>query len=380
MEVLDKRVDSRVVLYFPPMVLVSCPRCNIQFQSINRLARHLASRRRRFRCGMYVGEVNFICDCGRRYTRIRTLKAHLESHRRNIIRSGREHLSTARSIRRTSQCIGFYNEDDDYENLEIIEGEVEGGERGGDYMNLSARTLPFAPADSLLPAGQDLSVNNVTLVPGISYSAFQEAVNHDMKLKALAQLYRYCLSACCTTRAYRELAGLDVIDPSCQVPKRRKDLRKFVMTSVASTSGWVTMQKFSLPVYKRIHVSPTPYITVHDALRIWLSLPVILLAVRDSMMNHLPENLLDENAYNDLIAKRSQAVHNGVHVYQSVADGSEYLPSVRACMDNFADAYSKALQDDIEVLVCTVGFYEDGYRKQKDSLVNQQMLCLILCR
>lgn len=346
---------------------ITCPRCKVQFGSTNRLSRHLRSRVRRFRCGIFSEPVRFTCECGRTYTSIRLIKAHLtRDHTRRGHREVGRGIPLNSNVTRTApREVGFYREDPDGVDDRAEEGDI-------------VTNLPPPRPNS---NGVSEPVHDATFsspAASFSYASFHELVNGNRRLKALSQLYKYCLTSACTVRAYRQLAELDVMDQSYLIPKQRRGLRSLIMDSVEETSGWVALQTFTLPSYRSLNISPTPFMTVMDALRIWLSLPIVLAQVRDSMMKHLPDNLIDVNSYEEMIQKQADDILRGSHVYETVADGSEYLPSIRACVDKFRSAYIKALEDDIEVIVCSVAFFEDGYRKQKDSLVNQHMFCLTL--
>lgn len=349
------------------MQTLTCPRCRRQFGSTNRLSRHLKSRTRRFRCGIFTQPVDFTCECGRSFNSIRMIKAHLtrdhtKPHHMITQRLNRDFALD--NSRKTHHEIGFYNEDGD-SAAEHTEQPV---------------IIDSANSSSLSDGNADC--NTAALIPPASfcYGSFVAAVNGSRRLRGLMQLYKYCLTSGVTVRAYRQLVELDVIDTTFQLPKQRRALRALIMDCAEETSGWVTLRSFTLPDYQLLNISPTPFMTVMDALRIWLSLPILLTTLRDSMMKYLPDNLIDLDSYDEMIDKQARDVTAGIHIYETVADGSEYLPSIRACVPKFRNEYIRALEDDIEVILCTVAFFDDCYRKQKDSLVNQQIFCLTLCK
>lgn len=298
------------------------------------------------------------------------IKTHLSrdhtrlSHRIPLVLSG-DHSSILNYSRAITRGIGFYDEN----STEDVDGHV-----GTEMSSTSC------------PAAHSSAPNSLTLHEGVPppttccYLPFYQDATADKRIMALTQLFRYCLASGCTVRAYRQLVELDVLDVSYVLPKKRQALRDLIMDRAEGACRWPTLHTFSLPCYRSMNIASTPFMTVMDALRLWLSLPVVLSAVRDSMIKHLPDNLLDFDLYDAMVKKQVDEIASGTHIYETVADGSEYLRSIRACVPKFESAYMKALEDDIEVIVCTVAFYDDSYRKQKDSLVNQHMFCLTLCK
>lgn len=311
-----------------------------------------------------------MCSCGGRYTRIASIRAHIRT-RHNRIR--RDQVPVVEGPRReTRREVGFYN-------LEVLEehGEVlQAPQLASNATSTGAIDTDVTPVIGATPN----ALASEAALNGFSYGFFHRALRDDKEMKALCGLYKYCLSSQCTVRIYRELVELDIVDATYQIPKKRQTLRKTVSDFIESNSGWVTMKTFTLPTYKKMHISPTPYMRVRDALRVWLSVPVIFSAVKESMLKYLPENLIDVAAYNDLIVQRNASIALGTHVYECVADGSEYLPAIKSCIPQFQDEVTQSFEDRIEVIVVTISLYEDSYRRQKDSLVNQKLFCVTLCK
>lgn len=351
-----------------------CPRCNLEAPSASKLHRHLSSRFRRLRCGAYEGVIDCRCCCGKNCNTIASLRRHLRRFHLVKCSSSNSRLHSFTFIPRKRLPANAYFESESSSNEEDRSVVEVHSPREDEHM------VPESLPSSYVPTFDAHAHNLCALEWTFDFRQFHLALEHNNRLRALSGFYHFCLESGCSVRNYRKLVRLQVIDPTLSVPKEIKNLRRYVETAFQELSGWPSMKLFRLPRnFNPLRMSPVAaYVDANDALRIWLSIPPILAAVRESMDRYLPENLIDEAEYDDLIRKRKIDIESGVHVYESVADGSEYLPTIRSCIPKFRDNYVKALEDNIEVIVCTLGCYEDSFRKQKDSLINQQLFCLTL--
>ena len=320
---------------------------------------------------MFKGAIRFNCSCGNRYSTIMSLKQHLRKVHLHFnpvynIRN-RFCMPLTRATRRHAP--GYYTEHS-LDELSL-----------GTHEEVVNDCNPPEYSSMLCPESSSIEedfVQHSTVPSTFSFTSFNNLLQFNTRLRALTNLYHFCLEAKCSVRVYRKLVELEVIDRSYSLPKQRKDLREIVRGTLEQVSGWITAKTMTLSTYGELHLSPTPYMCVLDCFRIWLSVPVILRAARESMNRYLPDNLIDLAEYDDLIRRREIDIETGIHIYENVADGSEWLPTIRSCVPNFRDAYVKALEDDIEVIVCSLGCYDDSFKRAKDSLINQQLFCLTL--
>lgn len=347
--------------------MLQCPvrNCNAIFRSIRHLCRHLQSVTKKRKCGLYKDFINFVCRCGTRLNTVAGIKRHATVRHRRHKNTKCAFINVTSG--RTAIEPGFYleqNEDD----FDFIEDDLDDIEGGGVE---SQRPLSLV---TLLHNATGIITNRSSF----NMWAFVEASAEDSRLSALSALYGHCLASRLSTRNYRDLVSLGVIDKTMRVPKTLNGLRSFVIGEVHDISGWISIESLSLHGYPPLNLSPTPYITVETALQIWMSIPQIVDNARDFNKRYLPADLVDIDLYDELTLQRTDRIRRGIHYYEHVADGTSYLESVKDNIPIFLDSYVQACEDDIETLVLPMAFYEDGFSKNKDSLVKQNMFCLTL--
>lgn len=188
------------------------------------------------------------------------------------------------------------------------------------------------------------------------------------------QLYRFCIEQNITVKGYRQLRKLPVFESCHDIPLNLKHLRRKVERYIEETFNWPPKR------IATIAGNDTPYMSIDDCLAVWLAVPCIVNAVRDWRQKYLPLNLVEVGAYETLFVDRSARIAMGTYSYETVADGAFYLENVRDAIPLFEEEYLRAVDDDIEVLICTVGLYEDNFGKNLNSLISQTLFCTTLSR
>lgn len=203
----------------------------------------------------------------------------------------------------------------------------------------------------------------------VDLSRLNNCPEHTMNL---LNLYRFCIERNITVKGYRQLRDLPMFEPYHDIPLNLKHLRRKVENYIETAFNWPRKRVVS------IAGNHIPYMSVDDCMAVWLAVPSIVRAVQDWGRKYLPSNLVDVDAYVNLIVDRHARVSRDTYSYDTVADGSFYLVNIRDAIPLFKEEYLRALDDEIEVLVCTVGLYEDNFGKNLNSLVSQTLFCMTL--
>lgn len=208
---------------------------------------------------------------------------------------------------------------------------------------------------------------------------YRQLLLHNPDLKVTFEVYMWCLDAKVKVGCYRRFRRLSVLPSNCNLPQGLQTLRNNVYETLKSLLGGDIVKTIDIG-YPWQELFPTPYINVLDAFSIWFSVPSIVSTVRKSNFRYLPRNLVDVGEFNALIARREVLVHADNYVYESVEDGSLYLPNIRDAIPLYKDAYIHAVHDGIEVILITLGMYEDTFSKNINSAVVQTIFTLTLCK
>jgi len=344
------------------------PSCNKHFNSLKKLSKHLNSTVRGSRCGAYTRDIEFLCQCGEICPNIAMIKAHA------LIHGARSNL--CEEVNSYEEIEGFNQEDE-----EVMESDLEGlncdealdigdalidGDSNVYHQDVVRSRDAYLPMETLPNSMRQLQVDR-----------YHYLLEGNGAIKAIIELYRFCLGAHSTNKAYKQLRSLSVFACQPYLPANYKDLRRQVETFLQMNIGWPAPSIFSVHSIAGKEYS-TPYLPVSCALSIWFAVPAILHAVKVWNAIYLPEDLMNEEQYAALLLERETRIGNGTHVYGNVADGSIYLENVRSAIPLFREEYTKAKADGIDVLVCNFGLYEDGFAKNLNSLVTQTIVTLTL--
>jgi hypothetical protein len=185
------------------------------------------------------------------------------------------------------------------------------------------------------------------------------------------EIYKISLECHLTEEAYKCIRSSSFFSDSL-LPARLKNVKKKMMNLVEKNFLPCINNTFDFDSYR------APGMSVFQAINIWISIPSFLQAIREKMATYLPANLVDESLYDALESSRLDSITFGTHLYRCTADGSEYLSAVRQNIPKFRAQYEKALDEGVETLVLSLGFYEDGFMKNLDSKVNLTLFCLTL--
>jgi hypothetical protein len=231
-------------------------------------------------------------------------------------------------------------------------------------------TLEVVPSDG---EALDVSFSTMRLVD------FDAILETTPRFKLLFELYQYCSDAHCTHKSYLVLRKLSVFNTYPWMPRSYKTLRNVVRRFIEQQ--WIhgdSMRLVDIGVEQKVY--RTPFLSISDALKLWLSVPAIVSSIRKYNSKYLPNDLLDVEEYDRLIQARVGRIRAGVHLYETVADGDEYLDNIRQGIPLFACEVRKAQEEGLEVLVLNFGLYEDIFAKNINSIVIQTIFCLTLSK
>jgi len=315
-----------------------------------------------------LGAIAFQCKCGDILDRVPLIRAHALIHAKVLHDdTDPDDFVAPDQVPRSPH----YGEGDEYsdeeEEKESEEGNVwylyeEAGEdTSSDTDDDHAGLLSMSVDTSCPTAPQSL---NMTM----DYS-----VDLSVRKQRVLQLYRYVIDSRLTTSAYKALLKLPIISNNGDVPKNLKDLRHQVESILAEDYGW-PLQRVHCSVANGISYR-TPYLSITDCLHIWFATPPILSALRSWQVTYLPRYLNDPKAFDDILLRRMLSPN---HSYETVGDGNWYIENVRDAIPLFESQYLAAIDDGIEVIICQVGLYEDGFCKNLSSLVSEMIYCATL--
>jgi hypothetical protein len=362
--------------YFRSM-LCPVPYCGKTFRTLKVLSTHLKSSIRGNRCGAYIGVIQFRCECGEMCESIDLLNAHAVLH-------SYSHQDEDSPMQSDQTDIFDMTDPDEDSGLvhhsvvmsaedNIIQDEIE-STLEPDHILFNELSLVSDDEDE--DETYVMLEGDGVLQPSSPFQLidFENALISNPKMREIIEIYQYCTESYSTHATYRKLRQLSVFSAYDHLPKNFKDLKRHVHMSVADCH-WPSM---SVELLGGKYY--TPRLLPEDALKIWFSVPSILDSVRFYNRVYLPDNLLDNSLYDELIEIRQQRINSGEHRYENFADGSHCLNNIREAIPLFREEYVRAIDEGLEVLVCHFGLYEDDFGKNLNSLVTQTIFCLTLCK
>lgn len=364
--------------YFRSM-LCPVPYCGKAFRTLKVLSTHLKSSIRGNRCGAYIGEIRFRCECGEICESIDLLKAHAVlhsySHKDEDSPMQSDHTAIFDMTDADEDSAVVHHSVVMLAEDNIIQDEIE-SILEPDHI-LFSELLLVESDDEDDDETYVMHEGDGVLLPSsapFQLIDFENALASNPKMREIIEIYQYCTESYSTHATYRKFRQLSVFSAYDHLPKNFKDLKRQVHMYVADCH-WPSMN-VELMGGKYY----TPRLLPEDALKIWLSVPSILDSVRYFNRVYLPHDLLDNSLYDELIELRQQRINNGEHRYENFADGSHCLNNIREAIPLFREEYVRAIDDGLEVLVCHFGLYEDDFGKNLNSLVTQTIFCLTLCK
>lgn len=359
--------------------MFSCPvpACCASFSSANRFHRHLTGTVRKNRCGAYINSISYECNrCSVFISTVPDVRDHLLVCFSPPLVDGNE----VRNVDNNSVSVPAGVDVDSGGDLVDSDTGMKSDESVTSEEHLDDDCSEDSDFDSLSVPNNNLSsistvAPDASLIQTINWQHID-----DPEMRVLLELYKFCIKSRCTHASFRLLRSLPFLHSYTYVPSSLKDLRRKVQSFIE--------QKLILSKLYRIHLvtkSPsslfhTPYSSIADAVRIWFSVPNIVDAVRRYNSLYLPANLVDDDAYARIIDDRNGIIRDGSYSYNSVADGLQYIMTIKACVPYFREEYVQAVSEGLEVLVCNFGLYQDGFVKHLNSLVTQTIFCLSLGR
>lgn len=347
---------------------------------MKKLASHLKSVVRRNRCGTYNGSFDFECTCGELLHTRQMIFAHnaLHSIKTSAIDADISLVALPDVVEPYLTAGSIHDEQRDPDEIAAADGGVSGSVADFDDEDVMFHQLMDTNGDE--DESNDSDSDRVDEVYECKRELIASAVgvkqldNCPQSMKTLLLLYRFCLERNITVKGYRQLRDLPMFEPCHDIPLNLKHLRRKVEKYVEEACNWPRKRIVS------VAGNDTPYMSIDDCVAIWLAVPCVVNAVRDWGRRYLPLDLLDVEAYEALLLERNARIAANTYSYETIADGSFYVENVRDAIPLFEAEYLRAVDDGIEVLVCTFGLYEDNFGKNLNSLVSQTLFCTTLSK
>lgn len=360
------------------------PGCNVRVQTIKLLARHLNTSVRRNRCGAYMRSVFFICPCGDVCRFVAEIRVHAQIHRSVQLHEvdapeidgayGIEVLPDSPVADAELFLLGI----EETESNIVTDPDFDNGQTLYCFSDIEVELLDSDDTDGESDGCKEgPSLWNVGQQSTFSYANFLSHLMCTPTTEIIMEVYRYCINVKITHRCYKQLLRLTCMRGYGALPPSLSQLQKEVESLIILHAGWPHERIASIKCPSG-RVFLTPFLSVSDALSIWLTVPIILEAVIASNTKYLPSDLLDDFQYDALIQKRESRLEAGCHYYERVEDGSEYLTNFRKGIPLFREAYLKARNEGILIIALTFGLYEDAFCKSLNSLVGQTVFTMSL--
>jgi hypothetical protein len=120
-----------------------------------------------------------------------------------------------------------------------------------------------------------------------------------------------------------------------------------------------------------------PYVSVISCVLFWLGTEEIVKCIETFNSSCLPmHDLLNTDLYENIITEKGRTSD----AITGVQHGVEFTKKMKEAIPLFTDSYTKAKEDNTEILVLPLAFYNDDFCRFKDSKVDMTILIISLSK